>query len=82
MKFTVNVECTPEEARSFLGLPDLVSLQTAMRERMQQAGADLTSEGLMRHWLALLPAAGEEMQKAVQNFLQTGGRKPETKTDS
>ena len=23
MKVTVNVDCTPEEARSFLGLPDL-----------------------------------------------------------
>ncbi len=23
MQFTVNVDCTPEEARSFLGLPDL-----------------------------------------------------------
>ncbi|MEO8723161.1 MAG: DUF6489 family protein [Sphingobium sp.] len=26
MKVTVNVECTPEEARSFLGLPDLSSV--------------------------------------------------------
>ncbi len=23
MKFTVNVECSPEEARNFLGLPDV-----------------------------------------------------------
>lgn len=27
MKFTVDVECTPVEARSFLGLPDLTPIQ-------------------------------------------------------
>jgi hypothetical protein len=28
MKITVEVECTPEEARQFLGLPDVKPLQT------------------------------------------------------
>ncbi len=27
MKFTVDVDCTPVEARSFLGLPDLTPIQ-------------------------------------------------------
>ena len=26
MKFTINVECTPEEARRFVGLPDVTPL--------------------------------------------------------
>ena len=30
MKITVNVDCTPEEARSFLGLPDVQPLQAAV----------------------------------------------------
>ena len=29
MKFTVDVDCTPEEARRFLGLPDLTPVHQA-----------------------------------------------------
>jgi hypothetical protein len=70
MKVTVNVECTPAEARTFLGLPDLSALQAAMQERMRQTVADLTPDAVMRHWLALLPAGAAEMQKALEGFMQ------------
>jgi hypothetical protein len=30
MKFTVDVDCTPEEARAFLGLPDVKPFQEEM----------------------------------------------------
>jgi len=35
MKVNVNVECTPEEARAFLGLPNVAPLQAAMMDQMQ-----------------------------------------------
>jgi hypothetical protein len=34
MKITINVDCTPLEARSFLGLPNVEPMQDAMIERM------------------------------------------------
>lgn len=34
MKVTVDVDCTPEEARRFLGLPDLAPVHQAYVERM------------------------------------------------
>ena len=37
MKVTVDVDCTPEEARRFLGLPDLSPVHAAYVERMQKA---------------------------------------------
>lgn len=37
MKVTVDVDCTPEEARRFLGLPDLSPVHQAYVERMQKA---------------------------------------------
>jgi len=37
MKVTVNVDCTPEEARRFLGLPDLTKVHEAYVEKMQKA---------------------------------------------
>jgi hypothetical protein len=37
MKVTVDLECTPEEARRFMGLPDLSSLHEAYMERLRRA---------------------------------------------
>ena len=37
MKITVDVDCTPEEARRFMGLPDLSSVHEAYLSRMRTA---------------------------------------------
>ena len=37
MKVTVDVDCTPEEARRFLGLPDLSPVHEAYVEKMKAA---------------------------------------------
>lgn len=54
MKVSVDVDCTPEEARRFLGLPDLSPVHQAYVESMQKAMTDsLTPEGmadLMKQW--------------------------------
>ena len=42
MKVTVDIDCTPEEARRFMGLPDLTPVHQAYVERMQRA----VSEGM------------------------------------
>jgi hypothetical protein len=40
MKISVDVDCTPEEARRFLGLPDLTPVQRAYVERTTAAAAE------------------------------------------
>ena len=35
MKVTIDIDCTPEEARTFLGLPDVKPFQDAMMDKMQ-----------------------------------------------
>ena len=54
MKVTVDVDCTPEEARRVLGLPDLTPVHQAYVERMQKAVTEgVTSESfaeLARAW--------------------------------
>lgn len=40
MKVTVDVDCTPEEARRFLGLPDLTPVHQAYVERMTRMVSD------------------------------------------
>lgn len=54
MKVNVDIDCTPEEARRFLGLPDLTPVHQAYVERMTRMVAEGSSaEGfseLMKSW--------------------------------
>lgn len=52
MKFTINIECTPEEAREFMGLPDPEKMQEHMMAAMQDKMKDMPEniqEG-MKYW--------------------------------
>ncbi|ABC24417.1 DUF6489 family protein [Rhodospirillum rubrum] len=55
MKVTVDVDCTPEEARAFLGLPDVQPMQQALLKQMQdRLSANLGAmepEALLKTWL-------------------------------
>ena len=54
MKVSVDIDCTPEEARRFLGLPDLTPVHEAYVERMKAAlGEGAAADGLaemMKAW--------------------------------
>ncbi|QDO96940.1 hypothetical protein FNB15_06470 [Ferrovibrio terrae] len=67
MKVTVNVDCTPEEARSFLGLPDVQPLQEAvmaqMQERMLGSLKSMDPEVLLRTWGPMGMNNLEQIQK-------------------
>jgi hypothetical protein len=68
MKVTVNVDCTPEEARAFFGLPDVVPLQEAVmkevQEQMMKNMAAMDVETLMRVWLPKSIEGFDQIQKA------------------
>ncbi len=55
MKVKIEIDCTPQEARSFFGLPDLEPLHDVMtenlKERMKAAAALMEPEALMRAWM-------------------------------
>jgi len=76
MKVTVDIDCTPEEARRFMGLPDLSSVHEAYLEKMRKAigeglTPDLMSE-MMKSW-APMSEAGLTMW--AQMLGQAGGKK-------
>jgi Family of unknown function (DUF6489) len=54
MKITINVDCSPEEARAFMGLPDVRPMQEAimaqMTGRMEHAMKAMEPEALLRNW--------------------------------
>jgi hypothetical protein len=78
MKVTVEIDCTPEEARRFLGLPDVVPMQQAVMEKLQQRMASaveaITPEALLKAWM---PMAPDQMQQAFAKlFGAFGGLRP------
>jgi hypothetical protein len=82
MKVTVNVDCTPEEARAFFGLPDVAPMQEAiMREvqdRVLKNMAAMDPDSLMRVWLPKSIEGFDQIQKAFwsgMNDAMRGGDK-------
>ncbi len=75
MKVTVDVDCTPEEARRFLGLPDLMPVHEAYIDKMKAAvGEGATPEAfaeMMKNW-GPLSEAGMTMWKQMLD--QMGGK--------
>jgi len=75
MKVTMEMDMTPEEARAFMGLPDVVPMQKKMLEEMQarmKAAFDANDpEGMMRAWMPLSSGFGggaetfQKFQKAM-----------------
>ncbi len=72
MKISIDVDCTPEEAHAFLGLPDVVPMQRALMEEIgKRMGAGLESmdleamdlEALMKTWMPLGVQGLEQAQK-------------------
>ncbi len=74
MKITFDVDCTPEEARSFLGLPDVKPMQDALlakiEERMAANLDAISPETLLRTWLPAGVQGMEQLQKMFWAGLQ------------
>jgi len=68
MKVTINIDCTPEEARAFMGLPDVAPFQNAMlddmKERIQKAAANMEPEVMLKTFFPMQSEGMAEMQKA------------------
>ena len=68
MKISVDVDCTPEEARRFLGLPDLTPVHQAYVDRMTRAVADGVSPEsfaeMARNW-GPMSEAGMQMWRSM-----------------
>ncbi len=76
MKFKVEAECTPEEARTFLGLPDVTSLNAQlveeMKTRLSANVAMLQPEELMRNWMSLGGQAQEQFMRMMTTVTKAG----------
>ncbi len=67
MKVKFDIECTPQEARAFFGLPDVEPMQTALmkelEDRMRDNIRSLDPETMIKTWLPATIQGWGEVQK-------------------
>ena len=72
MKVNVEVNCTPEEARAFFGLPDLAPMQQRVmgeiEERLRSSLNAMNPETIFKTWLPASMQGVEQMQQLQQAF--------------
>jgi hypothetical protein len=70
MKVNIEMEMTPQEARAFMGLPDVAPMQAKMLEEMQarmRSAFDAGDpEGMMKAWM---PLGGSEALQKFQKLM-------------
>lgn len=81
MKVHIDIDCTPEEARTFFGLPDVAPMQEAvmkeLQARMMSAMHQMDPDTLMKTWMPAGIAGLEQMQKMF--WQQFAGQPPSKK---
>ncbi|MFY8194196.1 DUF6489 family protein [Novosphingobium sp. B1] len=73
MKVTVEVDCTPEEARRFLGLPDVSKANDVYVESVAKAMQGAGSLDQLQSFARQVAPMGEIGLKLFQNFMEQGG---------
>ena len=78
MKFTVDVDCTPEEARRFLGLPDLSPVHQVYIDKMQRFVSDGVTPDMvgemMKSW-GPMSEAGMNMWQQMFETIGSGAKR-------
>jgi len=86
MKFTIDIDCTPQEARAFLGLPDVTALQETLlkefEERMRGGLSTMDPDAMAALMNAGMPAGlkgFEAMQKSFWTQMMGMAGNPDEK---
>lgn len=80
MKIHIDVDCTPEEARTLFGLPDVKPMQNVLMQeienRMKKALAAMEPEALFKMWLPAGLQGLEQWQKFIWSRITGSGEAP------
>ena len=79
MKLKFDLDCTPDEARAFFGLPDVKPLQEALlpevEERLRATLKAMDPEAMLKTWLPATLKGFEQLQEMFLSQLGDLGRK-------
>ena len=79
MKMTIEVDCTPEEARRFMGLPDVSSLNehlvNEMKGRIDANMSMMSPDEMLKNWTAFGAGAQDHFRKLMEIGLAGAAQK-------
>jgi hypothetical protein len=83
MKVNVEIECTPEEARRFLGLPDVSKANEVYVDAIAKAMQGVGSFDQLQEYAKQLAPMGQMGMQFFQQMIETGlaGGKPRKKSN-
>jgi hypothetical protein len=75
VKVNIEIDCTPDEARIFMGLPDVKPMQAAVMAKLEQQMLDgiaaMAPDSLLKSWFGMVPGS-EQMRDAFLGLLKAG----------
>ena len=75
MKMNIEIDCTPAEARAFLGLPDVSALNDhlveEMKKRMDANVSAMQPEELMKSWTSFGLSAQDQFRRLMEAAVTT-----------
>jgi hypothetical protein len=79
MKMTIEVDCSPEEARRFLGLPDVSALNdhlvAEMKSRIDANMTMISPDELVKNWMSFGAGAQEQFRKLMEVGMNAASQK-------
>ena len=78
MKFTINIDCTPQEARAFFGMPDVEPLNNMVVSEMTRRAKDQMDtladpERLVAQWVAMSGKGMDALQGLMGAAMSAAG---------
>ena len=70
MKVHIEIDCTPEEARSFMGLPDVGKANAVYVDMMSKAMKGVSSTEQLQEYAKQLAPMGQAGFKLFQSFME------------
>lgn len=75
MKVSIEIDCTPDEVRQFMGLPDVKPMQAAIMAKMEaemiQAVDRFSPDAMLKSWMSLLPQSAEQYTDIVGRLFRS-----------
>ena len=70
MKVNIEIDCTPEEARSFMGLPDVSKANSVYVDTMAKAMKGVSNPEKLQEYAQNLAPMGQMGLKLFQSFME------------
>jgi len=72
MKVNIEIDCSPEEARAFMGLPDVSEANSVYVDSLTKAMKGVSSPDQLQDFAKHLAPMGQMGMQMFQNFMSSG----------